>query len=157
MGKIPGKTSRLFDGFVGVKNSLKWKIIASVTRWKGFKYYLRFSLYQIAGFFHKSKYGYGFFFFFFFFWSFGLPYISKFASNPSRSDCIGTQSYNHLVNEHSTIYPNYASLAKWLSVRLRTKCVWVWIPLQTRNLQISRLFRARSSLTFRQLQSIDSF
>ena len=49
------------------------------------------------------------------------------------------------LNEHST------SLAKWLSVRLRTQCFWVRVQLQSLHLQISRLLRARSSLTFRQL------
>ena len=44
-----------------------------------------------------------------------------------------------------------ASLAKWLSVRLRTKWFWVRVQLQSLHLQISRLLRARSSLTFRQL------
>ena len=43
------------------------------------------------------------------------------------------------------------SLAKWLSVRLRTKWVWVPIPLLSLKLQILHLFRAKSSLTFRQL------
>ena len=43
-----------------------------------------------------------------------------------------------------------ASLAKWLSVRLRTKWLWVRIPLPSLKLQIQRLLRARSSLTFRQ-------
>ena len=44
-----------------------------------------------------------------------------------------------------------ASLAEWFNVRLRTKCLCVWVPLQSLNLQVSRLFRSRSSLTFRQL------
>ena len=39
----------------------------------------------------------------------------------------------------------------WLSVRLRTKCLWVRDPLLSLKLQISRLIRARSSLTFLQL------
>ena len=43
-----------------------------------------------------------------------------------------------------------ASLAKWLSVRLRTKWLWVRIPLLSLKLQIWRLLRAWSSLTFRQ-------
>ena len=47
--------------------------------------------------------------------------------------------------------PTKASLAKWLSVRLRIKWLWVRVPLQSLNLQISRLFRARNSWTFRQL------
>ena len=44
-----------------------------------------------------------------------------------------------------------ASWAKWLSVRLRTKWLWVRVPLQSFNLQTWGLLRARSSLTFRQL------
>ena len=47
-----------------------------------------------------------------------------------------------------------ASLAKWLSVRLRSKWLWVRVQLQSLKLQISRLFQARSSLTFRQLESV---
>ena len=34
--------------------------------------------------------------------------------------------------------------------------MWVPIPLQSLKLEISRLFRARSSLTFKHLQSVDS-
>ena len=34
--------------------------------------------------------------------------------------------------------------------------LWVWIPLRSLKLQMSRLFRSRNSLTFRQLQSVDS-
>ena len=41
-----------------------------------------------------------------------------------------------------------ASLAKWLSVRLRTKWFWVRNPLLPFKLQILRLFQSRSSLTF---------
>ena len=41
------------------------------------------------------------------------------------------------------------SLAKWLSVRLRTK--WLWVrSVAVIKLRIWRLLRARSSLTFRQ-------
>ena len=40
-------------------------------------------------------------------------------------------------------------LAKWLSVRLRTKWLWVPVSLLSLKLQIWHLFRARSSLTFR--------
>ena len=43
-----------------------------------------------------------------------------------------------------------ASLAKWLSVSLRSKWLWVRIPLLSLKLQIWRLLRARSSLTSRQ-------
>ena len=56
-----------------------------------------------------------------------------------------------------TIHLNHLiSLAKWLSVRLRTKWFWVRVQLQSLKLQIWHLLRARSSLTFRQLWSVDS-
>ena len=48
------------------------------------------------------------------------------------------------------------SLAKWLSIRLRTKWLWDRVPLQLLKLQASCLFRAKSSLTFRQLYGVDS-
>ena len=53
-----------------------------------------------------------------------------------------TFQLNHLV-----------SLAKWLSVPLRTKWLHVRVQLQFLKLQISRLFQSRRSLTFRQLYS----
>ena len=43
------------------------------------------------------------------------------------------------------------TLTKWLSVRFRTKWFWVRVQLQSLHLQILRLLRARSFLTFRQL------
>ena len=63
-------------------------------------------------------------------------------------DCNGTRTHNHLVRKRAL---NLASLVKWLSIRLRTKWLWVRVPLQPLKFQISRLFPARSSLTFRQL------
>ena len=48
-----------------------------------------------------------------------------------------------------------ASLAKLLSVRLWTKWFWVPVQLQSLNPQILHLLRGRSSLTFRQLYSVD--
>ena len=48
------------------------------------------------------------------------------------------------------------SLGKWLSVRLRNKWLRVRVQLQSLKLQISRQLRARNSLTFRQLQILDS-
>ena len=53
------------------------------------------------------------------------------------------------VNLHSIVCQT-DKMAKWLSVRLQTKWLWVRIPLQSLKLQIWRLLRARSSLTFRQ-------
>ena len=61
------------------------------------------------------------------------------------------------IQRKSFTLDTLASLAKWLSVRLRTKVlVVVRVQLQSLKLQISRLFQARSSFTFRQLQSVDS-
>ena len=75
-------------------------------------------------------------------------------------DCNWTRTQNHLVLKrtlnHLAKLAIWASLAKWLSVRLRTKWFWVRVQLQSLHLQISRLLRARSSLTFRQLWSVDS-
>ena len=51
----------------------------------------------------------------------------------------------------TTQFNNLASPAKWLSVRLRSKWLWVRIPLKSLKLQVSHLFQARSSLTFRKL------
>ena len=65
------------------------------------------------------------------------------------SDCNGIRTHNHLIRKRTLNH--LASLAKWLSVCLRIKWLWVRIPLQSLKLQISRLFRARSSWTFRQL------
>ena len=62
------------------------------------------------------------------------------------SDCNWTWTQNHLV-------------CKWtLShlARLWTKWFWIRVQLQSLKLQISRLLQARSSFTFRQLQSVDS-
>ena len=62
------------------------------------------------------------------------------------------QTHNHLVCKRTLSHlAKLAKLAKWLSVRLRTKCLWFPILLQSLKLQISRLFWARSSLTFRLL------
>ena len=67
------------------------------------------------------------------------------------TNCNWTRTQNHLVCKRTVNH-----LTKWLSVRLRTKWFWVRVQLQLVNLQISRLLRARSFLTFRQLQSVDS-
>ena len=55
--------------------------------------------------------------------------------------CI--QTLNHLAKFQ-------ASLAKWLSVCLWTKWLWVWITLLSLKLQIWHLLQAMSPLTFRQ-------
>ena len=76
-------------------------------------------------------------------------------SSNNFNDCNWTRTQNHLVLKrtlnHLAKLAQPASLAKWLSVRLRTKWFWVRVQLQSLHLQILRLLRARSSLTFRQL------
>ena len=67
------------------------------------------------------------------------PWLIKIANNKSqRLDIM-------------LLFLLLASWAKWLIVRLRTKWLWVWVQLYSFKLQILHLFRARSSLTFRQL------
>ena len=56
----------------------------------------------------------------------------------------------YAFQSESTFY-NLASLDKWLSVHLRTKWLWVRVQLQPLKLLILHLFRARSSLKFKQL------
>ena len=63
----------------------------------------------------------------------------------THNPLVRKQTLNHLARF------NAASLAKWLSVRLRTKWLWVRFQLQSPTLHISPLFRAMSYLTFRQL------
>ena len=84
-----------------------------------------------------------------------------------NNDCNWTRTHNHLVRKRTLNH--LAKLArlrlqtKWLFTftftivyvyeltRLQTKWLWVRVQLQWLKLQISRLFRARSSLRFRQL------
>ena len=60
------------------------------------------------------------------------------------NDSNWTRTHNHLVRKRT-------SLAKWLSVGLQTKWLWIRVQLQSLKFQISRLFRGSSALTFRQL------
>ena len=53
------------------------------------------------------------------------------------------------LSQELNVWPNC------LSVHLRTKWLRVRDPLQSLKIQISQLFRAKSSLTFRQLESVD--
>ena len=48
----------------------------------------------------------------------------------SLSDCNWIRSHNQLVHKRPLSHlAKLAYLAKWLSDRLRTKCLWVQIPL----------------------------
>ena len=65
-------------------------------------------------------------------------------------DCSRIRTHKDLVRKRTVNHlAKLASLAKWLSAPLQTKWLWVRLLLQSLKLQISRLFRARSSLTFR--------
>ena len=65
-----------------------------------------------------------------------------------------TRTQNYLIRKRTLNH--WASLAEWLSVLLRTKWFWVRVQLQSLKRQISGLLRAKSSLTFRQLESVNS-
>ena len=80
--------------------------------------------------------------------------VKKWLAMKNLSDYDRIRTHNYLIGKQTL--NQLAKLAKWLSVRLPTKWLWVWIPLQSLKLQILRLLRERSSLTFRQLQSVDS-
>ena len=69
-----------------------------------------------------------------------------FYFNNSLNDCNGTGTHNQLVRKRTLNH--LVSLAKCLSVRLRTNWLWVRVPLQSLKLQLSHLFRAKSTLTF---------
>ena len=73
-------------------------------------------------------------------------------------DMIRTCSLMHQtvhISNHNTAQ-SFGQSAKWLSVPLQTMWLWVRVQLQSVKLQILRLFRAKSSLKFRQLQSANS-
>ena len=55
-----------------------------------------------------------------------------------KGDCNGTRTHSHLVGKQTLNH--LASFAKWLSVCLRTKWMWVRVPLQSLNLQLLLLF-----------------
>ena len=65
------------------------------------------------------------------------------------SDCNETRTHNHLVHKWTLNHlAKLASLTEGLSVCLQNKQLWVQLLLHPLNLQISHLFRVRSSLTF---------
>ena len=67
------------------------------------------------------------------------------------SDSNEIRTYNLLVRKRTLNHlAKLASLAKWLSVCLQTKWLWVRILFLSLKLQIGRLLLAMSSLTFRQ-------
>ena len=67
-----------------------------------------------------------------------------------------TNAHSTLVCKPTLNLLKSARLAKWLSVPLWIKWFVGSSPLQSLNLQIKCLFEARTSLAFRQVQSVDS-
>ena len=65
----------------------------------------------------------------------------------TSGDSNGIRTHNHLVRKQTLNH--LTKLSKSLSFRLRTKWLWVWMPLLSLKPRIWRLLRARSSLTFR--------
>ena len=62
-----------------------------------------------------------------------------------KSDSNGIRTHNHFFRKRTLNH-----LLNWLSVHLRTKLLWVQIPLLSFKLQIWRLLWVRSSLTLRE-------
>ena len=61
------------------------------------------------------------------------------------------RTYNHIVYKRTLNHlAKLTNLAKWLSVHLRTKWLWIRIALPSLKLQLWRLLWARSSSTFKQ-------
>ena len=57
------------------------------------------------------------------------------------SDCNWTRTHNHLAPKQTQNHlAKLTSLAKWLSVRFRTKWLWVQVQLQSLKLQICTYF-----------------
>ena len=83
---------------------------------------------------------------------FNIVFSNK--KNRVLSDCNWNRTCNHLV--HKRTLNHLAKLLKWLSVRLWTKWLWVWVQLQPLKLQISRLLWAMNLLIFRQIWSVNS-
>ena len=55
----------------------------------------------------------------------------------SLCDCNASRTHNHVVRKPTLNHlAKLASLAKWLNVRLRTKCLWVRIPLMSLKLEL---------------------
>ena len=75
------------------------------------------------------------------FWVTVILFIN--SDSPSKilhwlSHCSEIPTHCHLVGKQTlNPFAKLASLAQWLSVRLRTKWLWVWIPLQALKFQIS--------------------
>ena len=77
------------------------------------------------------------------------------------NDCNGTRTHNQLVRKQTLNHSvKLASLAKWLSVRLGNRWLWVQIPLQsfktssfTVNINVHKSFTLSEHLDKRNLQT----
>ena len=80
-----------------------------------------------------------------------ITFSGKHISKTKNIDCNKIRTHNHLVCRRTL------KQAKWLSVHLRSTWLWVRIVLQPFKLPAyPACIGSRSSLTFRQLQSVDS-
>ena len=82
-----------------------------------------------------------------------FPYTSWFWNSLHMKYFYDNYHVTYEFQSESTLYSSITQLnhlVKWSSVRLRTKSLWVRITLLSLKLQIWRLLRARSSLTFKQ-------
>ena len=79
-------------------------------------------------------------------WSFTTFSGQKAPLHLCDSNAIRTHNY---LDRKRTLN-HLAKLAKWFSVCLRTKWLWVWIALLPLKFQIWSLLQTRYSLTFRQ-------
>ena len=70
-----------------------------------------------------------------------LKYLA-FLKTQKSSDCNWTRTQNHLVLKRTL--KHLAKVAKWLSVRLKTKWFWFRVQLQSLNLKITRGDRIHS-------------
>ena len=76
-----------------------------------------------------------------------MPNKKDILKNKKSSDSNGIRTHNHLVRNGTLKHiAKLACLAKWLSVCLQTKWLWVRILLLSLKLQIWCLLWARSSL-----------
>ena len=65
------------------------------------------------------------------------PLLSLLLLLPLPSECNEVRTHNHLVYKRTLNHlAKLVSLAKWLSVLLRTNWLWVQIPLQSLKLQM---------------------
>ena len=77
-------------------------------------------------------------------------------SKLTQLHCAFLPGIKYFLSKLGIQFSNLSGCNRTRIRRLRTKWLWIWVPLQLCKLQISCLVPARSSLTFKQLYSVDS-